>query len=681
MKSRDLGLLALMATVGFVAVTVLPEGSHAGEMWPTGLAAGVLLLNARSRWAEIGLLVFLASVVAMTFAGRAPLMAGGWSLGITAGALVVAGVLTHRGTRTPRLRDNVDLARFFAAILAGSAVAGAFTGVTSLLLQGDRPGVLAVATVLAHLNGYAVILPFFMAVARHRANSSRIERALQASALAGVMLLVFGLFGDKPLMAFLVVPVLSWCALRNSMRVTLLQLLAFGGSAAGLTLAGIGPFAGVERLSHHFDIVMLALHLFVLACVVSSLPSAVAVAMQRDVSHAASVERDRLHSLVGSTRGIAIIGTDADGLINLFNPGAEQQLGYRAGEVLGKSPSMFHRQEEFERLAELLGTEATHRAVAFVLREPEHAGTEVEFVNKDGDLRMHTMTLARIIDADGNVAGHVSTAEDVTERVQAHTTLTEALETERQAVDRLRQVDQLKDIFVSSVSHELRTPITSILGYLEILGDGGFGPVNSAQTNALTRVAGNSERLLSLIDDLLLLSQVQDGVLETKSADCDLGAVVLAAANVVAPACETTGKAFGIDVPSTPSPFTGDRAQLERAVINLLSNAVKFTQAGGRIDVALRSDADAAIISVRDTGVGIPRDEQAQVFKRFFRSSVAFEMAIQGSGLGLSITQAIAVSHNGHVEFESNPGEGSVFRLVFPQRVYDAHAHGHANAG
>ncbi len=680
MKSRDLGLLALMAGVGYVAVTVLPDGSHAGEIWPTGLAAGVLLCNRRGRWVDIALLIFFSSLATLVLAGREPLVAAGWSLGITAGALVVAEIVTHSGTRRPRLRDNHDLGRFLGAALAGSLVAGLVTGGTELLAGTDRLGVLAAATLVVHLNGYAIVLPFFMAVATHRASSARVERGIQAVALAGVMYLVFGVFGDKPLMAFLIVPVLSWCALRNSMRVTLVQLLAFACTAAALTLADIGPLAGVGRMSHHTDIVMLALHLFVLACVVTCLPSAVAVAMQRHVSQAASAERDRLHSLVGSTRGIAIIGVDAGGLINLFNPGAEQQLGYRAEEVLGKSTAMFHRQEEFDRLAALLGTEPTHRAVAHVLREPEHAGTEVEFVTKDGDLRVHSMTLARIIDDDGNITGHVSTAEDVTERLRAHSALTEALDAEREAVDRLRQVDQLKDIFVSSVSHELRTPITSILGYLEILEDGGFGELNSSQTNALARVAGNSERLLSLIDDLLLLSQVQDGCLETKSADCDLGAVVLAAANVVAPACETTGKAFGIDVPSTPTPFIGDRAQLERAVINVLSNAVKFTNPGGRVDVSLRSDAAAAVITVRDTGVGIPLNEQPQVFKRFFRSSVAFEMAIQGSGLGLSITQAIAASHHGRVEFESTSGVGSEFRLVFPQRVHDG-AHVQVTAG
>ena len=234
---------------------------------------------------------------------------------------------------------------------------------------------------------------------------------------------------------------------------------------------------------------------------------------------------------------------------------------------------MFHRQEEIDRLAVLFGI-------------------EVEWVTKDGALRIITMTLAPVRDAEGTLTGYVCTSEDVTERVHSHARLTTALDAELEAVDRLRQVDQLKDAFVSSVSHELRTPITSILGYLEILEDGGFGDLSSAQLNALDRASTNSERLLALIDDLLLLSRVQDGGLEARATDCDLG-------------------------------------------------------------------------------VGIPQHEQAQVFKPFFRSSVTFEMAMQGSGLGLSITQAIAASHHGHVEFESVSGQGSEFRLVFPLRVED----------
>ncbi|WP_426243646.1 ATP-binding protein [Nocardioides sp. LHG3406-4] len=670
MKSWGVGLLGLMAGTGFLAITVMPTGSHTGAIWPTGLAAGLLLLGGRARRVEVGALVLLVSVATMTLAGRELLEASGWSLGVVASAFVVAEVVTRRGTRRARLLDHQDVVLFLVAILAGSLVAGASTGVTELLVDGPYPGPMALATTLAHLNAYAIVLPFFMAVSRQGGNAPRSEQTLQWAALAIAVVLVFGVFANVPLTVLLLAPVLSWCALRSSMRATLVQLLVFAVVATTLTLSGVGPFTQVEQ-SHRPDHAMIFLNLFVLACAVSFLPSAITMARQREVSRGAASERDRLHSLLNSTRGIAIIGTGPDGLIDLFNPGAERQLGYAAEEVLGTSPTMFHRTEEIQRLGLLLGTEPTHTAVSLALREPEHAGTDVEFVTKDGSRRMHSLTLARIRDVHGEVTGHVCTAEDVTERVRAHGTLTEALDTEREAVERMRQIDQLKDIFVSSVSHELRTPITSILGYLEVLVDGGFGELNSAQTDALRRVAGNSERLLALIDDLLLLSEMQDGCLASKTSELDLGAVVLAATNVVAPSCEGSGKSFDIHVPAARTPFKGDRGQLERAVTNLLSNAVKFTNPGGRIDVSLRTDAGAAVIAVRDTGVGIPEDEQPQVFTRFFRSSVASELAIQGSGLGLSITQAIAASHAGRVEFESTSGEGSEFRLVFPQPTGD----------
>ena len=118
------------------------------------------------------------------------------------------------------------------------------------------------------------------------------------------------------------------------------------------------------------------------------------------------------------------------------------------------------------------------------------------------------MTLSRIVDDRGAVIGYVSTSEDVDDRVRAHEAIVEALEVERRAVERLREVDQVKDTFVSAVSHELRTPITSIVGYLEMLQDGSFGDLNREQYDAVGRVNTNSRRLLTLIDELLTLSKV-----------------------------------------------------------------------------------------------------------------------------------------------------------------------------
>ena len=133
------------------------------------------------------------------------------------------------------------------------------------------------------------------------------------------------------------------------------------------------------------------------------------------------------------------------------------------------------------------------------------------FVRKDGEERQHWMSLNRVIDDRGEAIGYVSTSEDITERLRAEARLVEALETERQAVEQLREVDRVKDAFVSSVSHELRTPITSILGYTELLEEGAARRAVRRPGRRVDRISRNSNRLLTLISELLTLSKVQAG--------------------------------------------------------------------------------------------------------------------------------------------------------------------------
>jgi signal transduction histidine kinase len=121
-----------------------------------------------------------------------------------------------------------------------------------------------------------------------------------------------------------------------------------------------------------------------------------------------------------------------------------------------------------------------------------------------------------------------------------------------------------------------------------------------------------------------------------------------------------------VDVPDEPVPFLGDRDMLERVVINLVGNAAKFTPEGGRIAVRLETDADGSVLEVSDTGIGIPLQEQERLFSRFFRSSLAQEQAIPGSGLGLSIAHAIVEKHGGTMTVESEPGSGTTFRVHLP---------------
>lgn len=373
-----------------------------------------------------------------------------------------------------------------------------------------------------------------------------------------------------------------------------------------------------------------------------------------------------MRQLVQSATGVAIIGTDAHGHIDLFNPGAELIFGYTSSEVLGLTPSIFLTPAEIERVAQVLGTRSTFVDVAYALASSENESIDVDFLRKDGSLVTLQFSISRIFNDDGKVIGYVSTGEDVTSRVKRQLALEEALAHERLAVENLKEVDQVKDALVSGVSHELRTPITSILGYLEMLEDGGFGPLAESQVKALGRVKGNSNRLLSLIDDLLMLSRIQDGYLAVETTRIDLRDVVASARDEMTPVLATSGLRFDVELPEEPVAVVGDAERLGRVLVNLLSNAVKFTDRFGVVTVRLAVEGADAVLSVSDTGIGIPEGEQDHLFERFFRATSARERAIQGSGLGLAIARALVQSHGGGIEVQSQVDVGSTFVIRLP---------------
>jgi PAS domain S-box-containing protein len=383
-------------------------------------------------------------------------------------------------------------------------------------------------------------------------------------------------------------------------------------------------------------------------------------------------ERERLRRIVSGARGMAIIETDQHGMITLFNPGAEQLLGYTEEELLGLKADMFHAPEEVARQAELLGVPATLADVAIASTDPGLGPRDWRYVRKDGQVRTMSMTLASMTDNTGNVVGYLSTAEDITERVRAQSALEAALQTERRAVAHLTEIDRTKDAFVSSVSHELRTPITNIVGYLELLLDGEYGDTTSPQHEALGRIDTNSHRLLDLIDNLLTLSSLESLDVQLFKQPVDLREVIQRSSERVHSDVSERGQHLDVQVPTQPVVVLGDETHLERMVSNLATNAVKFTPDGGRITLRLRTEGPKCQIEVQDTGVGIPEEERSQLFNRFYRTTHAQSAAVNGSGLGLSIARSIAHLHGARISARSTPGQGSTFVVTFEDQGYGA---------
>ena len=360
----------------------------------------------------------------------------------------------------------------------------------------------------------------------------------------------------------------------------------------------------------------------------------------------------------------AIIGIDSRGRITLFNSGAEALLGWSAEEVRG---TRFTDLLEPAELAERTGQPgAGWSALTALVEGRESQLSDWTWRTAAGGRRTVSMTLSGGGSQFGPQAGYLVVGRDVTEQRHSQVMLMAALEKERMAADRLRQLDLAKNEFVSTVSHELRTPVTSIVGYAELLADGAPVPPDPRQLPLLDTISRNGDRLIALCNDLLTLAGLDSEGPAWNRTEIDLRVLVDHVEDSLRPMVRERHLAMGFVVPPEPVLVLGDAIQLERVLLNLLSNAVKFTPDGGSVGTSLEVFDGEACLAVTDTGIGIPRSEQDGLFQKFFRSSTAQDLAIQGTGLGLSIVAGIVAVHGGRIAVESETGVGTTFTVRLP---------------
>jgi PAS domain S-box-containing protein len=368
-------------------------------------------------------------------------------------------------------------------------------------------------------------------------------------------------------------------------------------------------------------------------------------------------------SVIDAVTEQSIIGTDLDGLVRVWNPGAERLLGLPRAEVVRhRSITDFHLPEELEAAAREAGTEPGLAALVHAAAEHGSDVRDWTYVAADGATRTVSVAVTPRSDEEGVHAGWNFVGTDMTE---------------------VRETERMKDQFVSLISHELRTPLTSILGYLELVLDGEPGGLSQEQRQYLRTVERNAQRLLQLVGDLLFTAQVEAGRFTLRPGEVDLAEVVRAAEETIRVGAEAAEVSVTVDVPAEGLVVPGDSLRLGQACDNLVSNAVKFTPAGGSVTLRLRpgwrlpdgtvrdEETDGALpvaqLSVRDTGIGIPPGEQGRLFTRFFRASTAQRSSVAGVGLGLAITKAITVAHGGTLDLASNEGRGTTFTLTLPR--------------
>ena len=236
----------------------------------------------------------------------------------------------------------------------------------------------------------------------------------------------------------------------------------------------------------------------------------------------------------------------------------------------------------------------------------------------------------------------------------------------QRALDRLAELNQLKSNFIANISHELRTPLTHIKGYLDILSEGGLGPLEEKQIDALKIMQRAEERLERLIEDLIQFSLASRGELSLKLSTFSLEKSIRSVVSRVEHKARQGNIALRVVLPESFPWVEADEEKISWVLLHLLDNSLKFTPDGGQVEVKAAPEISWVLISVTDTGIGIPKDRMNEIFEPFHQLDGSATRHYGGTGLGLAMVRRIIEAHGSQIRVRSMVGKGSCFEFSLP---------------
>jgi PAS domain S-box-containing protein len=352
--------------------------------------------------------------------------------------------------------------------------------------------------------------------------------------------------------------------------------------------------------------------------------------------------RERLERVITGNPAVIFTGRPRPDLSDLdttyMSRSVVSLLGFRPQDLIGH-PEMWQARVHPDDLRRY------YAELPLLWKEGEHT-FEYRFLHKDGNYLWIREEAKVIRDAAGKPAEVMGYWTDVSKE---------------------KQMDEIRDRFISAVTHELRTPLVSIGGYLDLVLSGESGPVSSEVKSNLEVVKRNSDRLTSLTDELLDIQRLQSGRLQVNLQTIDFREIIRHATSEIKPFIKAKKQNFNVVVPKRPLMALVDPTRMSQVLMNLLSNASKFTPEGGRIRLTVRDDRHIIVVKVADTGIGLRREDLTRAFEPF--AAIKKPTHIKGTGLGLSVTKGLVEAHMGRIWAES-PGEGNgaTFTFALPKR-------------
>ena len=374
-------------------------------------------------------------------------------------------------------------------------------------------------------------------------------------------------------------------------------------------------------------------------------------ALVQERTHSLAEANGLLSSVLDAAKDVSIIATDQNGLITLFNKGAEQMLGYSADEMVEqKTPEVLHKAEEVWARAKEVEQKTGHRLSPFeaITRRAAQGDQDISewtYIRKDGSTLPVDLVICPIYGPDTRLTGFLGIATDITER---------------------KRVDRIKNEFVATVSHELRTPLTSIIGSLTLLQHQVKDSLPEQGSTLLQMAIRNADRLAALINDLLDISKIEAGMLELNMSAFSLEPLIHESIALQKGYADKFDVTMRLANTVSDLQVYVDASRLQQVLSNLLSNAIKFSPAGGEVVVRMERVEGRARISIQDEGQGIPEAFQPRLFDKFTQADSSDSRSLGGTGLGLAICRELMVQMQGHIDFTTEVGQGSVFWIELP---------------
>lgn len=362
------------------------------------------------------------------------------------------------------------------------------------------------------------------------------------------------------------------------------------------------------------------------------------VTLEEERAHSSSI----VHNL---TDGIVEYSTDSK--ILLLNPEAERLLDVKSNDIAGKSPTELKRYFP-QKTGPLLKIFGVIPSVGKIKSKYGDGRTRVEeLALEEPTEKTLEITTVPVLASGGKLLSNIKILRDVT---------------------REKVIERLKSEFISIAAHQLRTPLSAIKWALRLILDGDFGALNSQQHEYLQSGYDTNERMIKLVNDLLDVSRIEEGRFELALQEEDLASLVeTTVASFKDIAAQKNVKLLFLKPKKPPAVIPIDRQKIEMVFQNLIENALAYTPGGGTVHVAIEENDNSLTVSVRDTGIGIPHEEQERLFTKFYRSAGALKMQPGGSGLGLFISRNIVVGHHGALEVKSEVDKGSTFAVKLPK--------------